>query len=792
MLLTNENGQSFRLLKPLTRAGGEGQIYEIAGTTSTVAKLYNHFPDAIKIAKLRHQVQMPRTNLHAVSAWPTGLLFDPSRPNLIRGILMARVCGKEIHKLYGPSDRASDFPKAGWDFLIHTAINCAAAFETIHQHGVVMADVNEGNLLVDERDGRVALVDCDSYQISKASNYFPCDVGVPMWTPPELQGLNFRGLTRTPNHDRFGLAVLIFRLLFMGRHPYAGIPTGSEQFEIAEAIKRFLFAFSPKSWSSGVNQPPHSLTLNALPARISGLFERAFLSDSIKQDARPTGREWANELRILLSSLRRTCLDPGHQHWSGLSVCPWCAIIGSGGPNFFVSIAIHVGSADWTAEFNNLWKIIDRITSGTLMREKVSPPPQQPLAGRSMPCTKPTQSRTNPPTPPKKPAPITKRTIPPPQYPPPPVLRAPILIPNRLTGINQQMAEHGATAAAIFSTLFLLFEISGLKIAKVGAFLAGSICILYTAVKWRRAQHEARLNEAIESEEKAEAHRKAEEIYKTESATYQTLIGNIDRQRLIETEIINAEHEQDCQRIEQSYQLQLNSYLAAKRSYDAEQEKYNTSLQLWETEVRRRKTHETNCRLALTTLVENINLLLTNFQASVRKRVPPLVSARKRFEESRIAELADLRQLNNRRMEVQLKQHLLQHLIRDADIPGIGKSRKATLAAYNISSAADITDNLQVPGIGVVFLGKLKSWRRQCEAKFSYRAGARLPIAEVNAVKLKHAQPRQSSLLELRAGAKELEDLESATMSALTNAKRDLQDCSLVHAQAMADLEVCK
>jgi len=32
----------------------------------------------------------------------------------------------------------------------------------------------------------------------------------------------FRGLERSAGHDAFGLAVLLFHLLFMGRHPFAG------------------------------------------------------------------------------------------------------------------------------------------------------------------------------------------------------------------------------------------------------------------------------------------------------------------------------------------------------------------------------------------------------------------------------------------------------------------------------------------------------------------------------------------------------------------------------------------
>lgn len=40
-----------------------------------------------------------------------------------------------------------------------------------------------------------------------AGRTFTCDVGVALFTPPALQGRPFRNLIRTPDHDRFGLAV---------------------------------------------------------------------------------------------------------------------------------------------------------------------------------------------------------------------------------------------------------------------------------------------------------------------------------------------------------------------------------------------------------------------------------------------------------------------------------------------------------------------------------------------------------------------------------------------------------
>ena len=57
-------------------------------------------------------------------------------------------------------------------------------------------------------------------------SYYRCPVGKPEFTPPELQGRLFAHLDRAPEHDLFGLAVLIFQLLMEGTHPFAGVFLG--------------------------------------------------------------------------------------------------------------------------------------------------------------------------------------------------------------------------------------------------------------------------------------------------------------------------------------------------------------------------------------------------------------------------------------------------------------------------------------------------------------------------------------------------------------------------------------
>ena len=173
--------------------GGEGAVYSVPNWPLTVAKIYARRPDEHGARKLGAMVQLGTEALATVAAWPQNLLLDP-RTGAVVGFLMPRVDDhREIHKLYGPADRKTAFPDATWAFLVRAARNLAAAFDAVHQHGHVIGDVNQGNVVV-SRKASVRLIDCDSFQITHLGRSYPCRVGVPLFTPPELQGKPFASL----------------------------------------------------------------------------------------------------------------------------------------------------------------------------------------------------------------------------------------------------------------------------------------------------------------------------------------------------------------------------------------------------------------------------------------------------------------------------------------------------------------------------------------------------------------------------------------------------------------------
>lgn len=329
-------GAEYRLGTVIGR-GGEGIIYELPGHPDQVAKLYikSSLPPE-KGQKLTAMAAMKDQRLHNLTAWPLALAARPEGQAL--GLVMKRITAhKDIHLLFSPRSRKIEFPKADWRFLVRCAANCARAVAVVHQAGCVIGDLNQNGLLVSDK-ATITLIDCDSFQVPGTFNgqphIFGCDVGTPTYTPPELQGQNLRGLIRTTNHDNFGLAVLIFQLLFMGRHPFAGRFGGAGEMGIEQAIAESRFAYGQNRAQWQMQPPPHALPLSALPPELAARFEAAFAKTS-SQGGRPTAMAWVDHLSGLEQLLAQCRHSSLHYYFQGLSHCPWCEIEQSSGVYLF-------------------------------------------------------------------------------------------------------------------------------------------------------------------------------------------------------------------------------------------------------------------------------------------------------------------------------------------------------------------------------------------------------------------------------------------------------------------------
>lgn len=354
--ILNEAGQAFSLGIKLG-GGGEGDVWDIPAKPDLVAKVYHSPLSPDRAAKIQAMSAFQTEALSKLTAWPAGLLRHSSKGPI--GLLMPKVSGrKDIHHLYSPKSRRTDFHTADWRFLIRTATNTARAFAAVHDVGAVIGDVNHGSILVGQ-DATVKLIDCDSFQVSLGGRRFFCEVGVETFTPPELQGKSFKGIIRTANHDNFGLAVMTFLLLFMGRHPFAGRFNGPSDMPIAKAIEEVRFPYGSRHAAVGMLQPPGTPPLSIVGPDAEFLFERAFAREMIP-GGRPTAVDWIETLGTLERELKQCSVNPAHWHHKS-TPCPWCPMEGTTGVQLF-GITIVQGGPGVGFDIAGLWRQIDAVT----------------------------------------------------------------------------------------------------------------------------------------------------------------------------------------------------------------------------------------------------------------------------------------------------------------------------------------------------------------------------------------------------------------------------------------------
>ena len=121
----------------------------------------------------------------------------------------------------------------------------------------------------------------------------------------------------------------------------------------------------------------------------------------------------------------------------------------------------------------------------------------------------------------------------------------------------------------------------------------------------------------------------------------------------------------------------------------------------------------------------------------------------------------------------QLNAFLDRYSIRNANIEGVGPSKKAKLRSFGIETAADIGDHRvrAVPGFGEVFTARLVAWRKSCEAGFQYDRTKSQDANEERRIKSEYRASRSSFLTELRSGHRALQGFSISTL--IQEAKRD-------------------
>ena len=192
--------------------GGEGIIYST--NTKFVAKIYKKGLLTERKIKKVELLLSKKLKCDGI-CFPCKALYN--QYNEFIGYLMPRASGKELQKsLFIKPLFLQNFPNWQKIDLVKLCITILFKIRYLHQHGIIMGDINPMNILVVSPE-EVYFVDTDSYQIDD----FPCPVGTINYTAPEIQRKEYKTFLRTFGNEHFAVATLLFMLMLPGKPPYS-------------------------------------------------------------------------------------------------------------------------------------------------------------------------------------------------------------------------------------------------------------------------------------------------------------------------------------------------------------------------------------------------------------------------------------------------------------------------------------------------------------------------------------------------------------------------------------------
>ena len=278
MKLYTENNSEIILCQQHIGKGGEGLIYKLdasskfVGKQNHVAKIYlNNGTQHCNKEKLQCLRDMfVNSNVKGIS-YPKELLYDSSG-NCV-GFLMTEYAGNSLHQM-------TFIPKivkeSHWSRieLATLSINLLKKFVTLHNMGILMADVNPFNILIPNNLLPI-FIDVDSYQIGEK---YPCTVCTREYLSPRIiDTKDFSNKFREIEDEYYAITVLLFKIFLVGRNPYAGSKVGSLETNMRK--REFVF---PEGYNdtSDIPRGPYQRIWYNLPYNMRRAFYQAFRKDN--------------------------------------------------------------------------------------------------------------------------------------------------------------------------------------------------------------------------------------------------------------------------------------------------------------------------------------------------------------------------------------------------------------------------------------------------------------------------------------------------------------------------------
>lgn len=285
------DGTGKRLAKVLNR-GGEGVIHHVEGNDNILVKIYSRRSHATANRdKIHAMLGMREFKDSRDFAWPRMPVLNAPAGDLI-GFGMRKASGHSLHTLSNPVLVREKLP--GWTRLDSLEV-CASflnGLDQLHAGGVMVGDLNPGNVLFHPKSKKVTFIDCDSYQIPNGGKPpYLCTVGIQHFMAPEVLDVDLRRHPRTVEQEHFSMAVMLFRILMLGAHPYACVQGD-------DPVQNLRQGLCPLGTGTGLKMPrgPWYNIWSHMPFRLKSLFIQTFRDGHRNVHKRPTSKDYADAL----------------------------------------------------------------------------------------------------------------------------------------------------------------------------------------------------------------------------------------------------------------------------------------------------------------------------------------------------------------------------------------------------------------------------------------------------------------------------------------------------------------
>ncbi|NLV26539.1 MAG: hypothetical protein GXY48_05160 [Methanomicrobiales archaeon] len=293
MSVLDQHGVAMQIISS-GKSGGEGEIWFIEGDDSRCVKIFHphrcnqEMEDKIQVMQKNPLRVSPGTGI----CWPAGIVTSTGTTPRFMGYIMNR-----LDSSFSPVHAWYDQPGQDFSTCIQAAGKLAGLVRVVHEAGHCIGDLRENNVFIGI-SGEIFLIDTDSFQVTDpaSSRTWFCKVGTGEYLPPELISGSFekQDIDRL-FADRFALAVLIFRFLMQGAHPYQGRgPLIEDAPTTSDKILRGLFSYERKI--PGLYPPEYAPSYDRIPPAIRALFHEAFVTGHQHPLVRPSPEQWIQVL----------------------------------------------------------------------------------------------------------------------------------------------------------------------------------------------------------------------------------------------------------------------------------------------------------------------------------------------------------------------------------------------------------------------------------------------------------------------------------------------------------------